>query len=156
MKRDKVARVYAWHCPTTKQKTIANIITEHVSAQQCEMYCYWFFWCSKLPPSRPVSSIIPLLSSHRGWGWCKRTEHACVIQSSPPTVVLSRGVHKRNLSPVPLRLWGLISCPFKLTSTFSGLLESTRRPAPCFTAFLIKASITKSFFSTVNESKGSV
>lgn len=106
--------------------------------------------------SQPLPSIISQLSSHRGFGWCKRPEHVCVIQSSPPTVVLSRGVHTTTYPQ-----------PCSSFEASSHALSSRPQPLEvCWKAWLPVRNLlhsifnqscnTKIFFSsTVNESEGS-
>lgn len=103
-------------------------------------------------PQCPVSSCSPWLSSHRGRGLCKRTQHGRVIQSSPPTVVLCRGVYSTH-SSVPLWLWGPISCPFRnQPQPFAMCWKPWWDPLTGFWVFKkdktkqLIPSITKSFF----------
>lgn len=95
-----------------KKKTHTHVHTQkaHIHSQYWEMYGYWFFWCSKLPPpTRPVSSIIPLLSSHRGWVWCERTE---LFRALHP-LCSSAGEPTAQLIPIPTQTLRSHLMPFQ-------------------------------------------
>ena len=132
-KREKAARVLCMAPSDWRYKWIKENGLKHNVIDSSDAPCF---------TPRHVSSIIPRLSSRRGW-W-ESTEHPCAFQSSPPSVVLNVG-GGGGLKPQTLRP-RLVPFQRDLDLPSTEKLSTTSSQFLCVST---KASYMKTFISSV-------